>query len=291
MTLRRDLGKCGRAAVRFVVAFLLLSTAASTHSQQVGSRSLSKQVDKKIEESFNTIKKDPKSWAQSVLEAQEALGKFGYGTLFTGKVDDRTKDALRAYQNRNSLRATGDLDYSTWVQIQRDSAALTPEIPIGPMYMFNDSDWDNILTAEGVWLEQGKEPTASTPLIATRIECFKPTRTCTAATHRSTLIHIQYFDIERWDQHEIETKPDDLPCGREQIHISRAEKSVLTINTAAYKDVEACTKLFGPAAEPAVSRLGDARSLMEARLKAYREASDRILVIPADKVHTGSAKQ
>lgn len=281
---------CCRCVRLAVFSFLFL--AGQAYSQRATRQPSSNQVDKDLEKSFNEAKRDPKSWVQSVLDAQEALGKFGYGTLFTGKQDDRTKDALRSYQSRNNLAATGDLDYSTWMQLQRDKAALTRDIPIGPPYMFNDSEWNRILTAEGVWLEQGKEPNSDTPLITSRIECFKATQTCTAATHGPTLTHIQYFDVERWDQHEIETKPNDLGCGREQIHISRSEQSVLTINSAVYESVEACTKLFGPPREPMVSRLGDSRSLMNARLKAYREASDRILVIPDEvKARGASPKQ
>jgi hypothetical protein len=198
------------------------------------------------ERAWNVMKqKDPSGWAQTVLESQESLAKFGYGTLFTGRLDDRTKGALRAYQNRNVLPPTGELDYATWMRIQLDSAALRPDIPIDPMYMFSDSDWDNVLTAEGVWLEQGKEPTDKTPLTSVRIECIKSNRMCIVATHGATLIHLQYLTVERWDRFEIETQPDDLPCGRENIHISRPEKAVLSINTAVYQNVEACTKLLG----------------------------------------------
>jgi len=239
--------------------------------------------DKELEKMWNEAKqKDPQGWARSVLDAQENLAKFGYGTLFTAKLDEKTKEALRAYQRRNSLPATGDLDFATWSQIQHDSAALWLDIPLGPPYMFNDVDWDSVFTVEGIWLEQGKEPSESTPLRAARIECFKANRTCIAATRGDTLIHFQYLDVERWDRDEIATRPDDLPCGREYIQINRSQKAVLSINTAVYKDKEACTKLFGSAGEPLVSRLGDARKLMNARLKAHRAASDRVLVVPAE---------
>src|ERR1700730_11527021 len=249
--------------------------------------------NRELEHAWNGMKqKDPSGWAQTVPESQKSLAKFGYGTLFTGKLDDRTKDAVRAYQNRNKLSPTGDLDYATWTQIQLDNAALVPEIPVGPMYVFNDSDWDSVLAHEGVWLEKGREPSDKTPLTSTRIECIKSNRTCIAATHRETLIHLQYLMIERWDKYEIETQPDDLPCGREHLHISRPEKAVLSINTAVYQNVEACTKLFGPPSKPVVSRLGDVRPLMHARLKAFREARDRILIIPVDaKTDRQSTKQ
>jgi hypothetical protein len=238
--------------------------------------------DKELEQMWDEAKRDSPGWARSVLESQEKLTKFGYGTTFTAKLDDKTKEALRAYQRHSSLTITGDLDFATWTQMQHDNAALTPDIPLGPVYMFNDSDWENAFTVEGVWLEQGKDPDDRTPLRPARIECFKANRTCITATRGETLIHFQYLDVERWDKYEIATRPDDLPCGREYIHISRPEKSVLTINTAVYQNKDACTKLFGPPGQPSVSRLADAGKLREARVKAFRAASDRIVVIPAE---------
>src|SRR5580704_2054408 len=274
-----------RLTTRFsaVVVQCVLSLCASGASQSSQTpSSTQKGADKELEESFNEIRKDPRSWAQSLLESQESLAKFGYGTLFTGKLDDRTKEALRAYQGKNHLPATGDLDFATWKRIQHDGISLEADIPIGPMYVFNDSDWDNVVTAQGIWLEQGKEPTSETPLRTTRIECFKPNKVCVAATHGDTLINIQYLNIARWDKFEIETQPDDLPCGREYIEINRSQKTVLTVNTAAYKNEEACTKLFGPPGKPMISRLADDEPLINVKLKALREARDRILVIPPD---------
>jgi hypothetical protein len=226
--------------------------------------------------------KDPAGWAKSILEAQEKLATFGYGTTFTAKLDDQTKEALRSFQKRNELPITGDLNFNTWSRIQDDDLALKRDIPIGPPYLFNDSDWNNVFTAEGVWLEQGKDPDANTPLRSSRIECFKANQMCVVATNTGTLIHLQYMDIERWDEYEIVTSPDDLPCGREFTHISRPEKAVISTSTAAYKNVEACTKLFGPPSAPAVSRLGDAERLMDVRLKAHREDSERIKLISAE---------
>jgi len=258
-----------------------LAASCLSQSSQAPS-STQKATDKELEESFNEIRKDSRSWTQSVLETQESLAKFGYGTLFTAKLDDRTKEALRAYQQRNHLTATGDLDFTTWVRIQDDEGALTAGIHIGPAYLFNDKDWENAVIVQGVWLEQGKEPTSATPLRMTRIECFKSNRLCVAATSGDTLINLRYLEVERWDKFEIETRPDDLPCGREYIQINRPQKSVLTINTAVYKNEEACTKLFGPPGKPMVSRLADSEPLTELKVKAFRQASDRILVIPPD---------
>jgi Putative peptidoglycan binding domain len=264
-----------------VLCLIFLCSHSFSQNSEIRSAT-QKAEDRQLEESFNEIRRDPGSWARSLLDSQQALARFGYGTLFTAKLDDRTKEALRSYQGRNHLTATGDLDFATWQRIQRDEASVEADIPIGPMYLFNDQDWDNLLTAQGIWLEQGKEPTSGTPLKTTRIECFKPNKVCVAATHGATLITIQYLNVARWDKFEIETEPDDLPCGREYIQINRSQKTVLTVNTAAYKNEEACRKLFGPPGKPMVSRLADDEPLLNVKLKALREARDRILVIPSE---------
>lgn len=260
-------------------ALFALLLSARGYPQQ---RTSPKQVDRELEQAFSEIKQDPKSWAQSVLDAQEALGRFGYGTLFTAKLDERTQEALKSYQHHNGLPATGELDFATWLQVQHDENALTADIPLGPLYIFNDSNWDNALTTQGIWLEQSKEPSAEMIVRPSRIECFKSSNLCIAATRGDTLITLQYLTVARWDKFEIETQPDELPCGREYVQINRPQKTVLTVNTAAYKDAEACTKLFGPPGKPVISQLSDPAPLRKAKSQAYRAAHDRVMLIPTD---------
>jgi hypothetical protein len=57
---------------------------------------------------------------------------------------------------------------------------------------------------------------------------------------------------------------------------------VLGTNTAAYKNVEACTNLFGKLGEQMVSRLGDAKKIMDARWNALKAASERIMLISSE---------
>jgi peptidoglycan hydrolase-like protein with peptidoglycan-binding domain len=242
-SIARQLARSTLCFLPLVAPFVQLSLGQSKSSLKLTSK---KDRDTELVRMWKEVKdKDPAGWANSVLEAQERLARFGYGTTFTAKLDDKTKEALRRFQARNNLPVTGDLDFDTWSHIQDDDIALNRVIPMGPAYLFNDSDWNNIFTAEGVWLEQGKEPDATTPVRSSRIECFKANGMCIVATNTGTLIHLQYMDIERWDEYEIATRPDDLPCGREFIQISRPEKAVITTNTAAYKDVEAVRSCLG----------------------------------------------
>jgi hypothetical protein len=244
-----------------------------------------------LEHSWKELRaKDPAAWnkfkASLLLDAQKALAEFGYGTVFTAALDDKTQEALRTYQRRNGLPVTGDMDGRTWVRLQEDKSALGQDIPLGPLYMFSDSDWNNFVKVEGAWLEQGKEPDAATPLKTAVVECMKPANICVAANSDGTgYIQLEWFAIERWDKYEITTQPNDLPCGRETIRITKPDRTLLAINTAAYKNVEACTNLFGKPSEQMVSRLGDERKIIDARLRAFRSASDRILLVSPEAKH------
>jgi hypothetical protein len=258
-------------------------------------------VTKDSQQSWNEIKKqnaqylkelkekDPATWnrlrAQDILDAQEALASFGYGTVFTATLDDKAVEALLLYQKRSGLPVTGDVDTATVQRLTEDKAELGRHIPLGPIYTFTDPDWDNLVTIEGTRVEQGKELDARTTILPTRVECLKSTGSCIVATQTSEgseYIHLEWFEVQRWDAYEIVTKPCDLPCGRETMHINRPSKTVLLINSSAYKNVEACTKLFGPAGADSVVRLDDGRKIINARVKAFRAASNRIKLISAE---------
>lgn len=270
------------------------SDSAPPKARQEGatkdSQQLWNEMQEKNEQYLKELKeKDPAAWnklrAQQILDAQEALARFGYGTIFTATLDEKTTEALRNYQTRSGLPVTGDADTGTLRRLTEDKAELEREIPLGPVYTFDDADWKNFIKVEGLWLEQGKEPDAKTPVLPAVVECFKSAGSCTVATlgsEGSEYIRLEWYEIERWDEYEIVTKPDDLPCGRETIHINRPGKTLLVINTGAYKNAEACTKLFGPPSGESVSRLGDVSKLMHARVDALRAASNRIKLISAE---------
>jgi len=248
------------------------------------------EIQKENEQYLKELKeKDPAGWsklrAQEILDAQEDLARFGYGTVFTAILDEKTMEALRTYQKRSGLPVTGDADAATLRRLMEDKAELERHIPLGPVYSFDDSNWNDFVTIDGSWFEQGKEPDAKTPVLPARVECFKSASLCIVATQSSEgseYIHLEWFEVQRWDQFEIVTQSVDLPCGRETLQISRPDKTLLAINTAAYQNVEACTKLFGPPRGATVSRLGDGSKIMHARVAAFQTASKRIKLIPAD---------
>jgi hypothetical protein len=152
--------------------------------------------------------------------------------------------------------------------------------------MFLDSDWNNWVEVRGDWLEQGKEPDANTPEKPAVVVCLKSKSMCVMVTATSVdYLSLGHFDIERWDAYEITTQPLDLPCGRETIRITKPDRTLLATNTAAYKNVEACTNLFGKPGEQMVSRLGDPAKIRNAKLTALRAARDRIELISPEAKH------
>jgi hypothetical protein len=101
-------------------------------------------------------------------------------------------------------------------------------MPIGPLYGFFDSGWNTFVKVEGVWVEQGKKPDASTPLKTAVVECYKSASLCISANaDGSAYIKLEWFHVERWDQYKIVSEPKDIPCGRETIRITRPDHTVL----------------------------------------------------------------
>ena len=222
--------------------------------------------------------------AADILDAQETLARLGYGTIFTAALDEKTREALKLYQERSGLPTTGELDARTSLRLFKDEVALKPPSDIPPRYSFGDSNWNDFFWATGVWTSDAKRPNKESSGVSSRVECVKTMHLCIVATGGTftSEIHLEWFETARWDRYEITTKPYDLPCGREVMQISRQSKTVLAINTAVYKNVEVCTKLFGPPGKPAINRLSDGDKLIHERWAAFNSARNRLLLIPAE---------
>ena len=114
--------------------------------------------------------KDPAAWnrlrAQEILDAQEALASFGYGTIFTVTLDEKTREALRNYQTRSGIPVTGDVDTATRRRLTEDKSELERRIPLGPVYIFGDSDWNSLVTVEGFCLSRARNLTP-------KLRCFQ----------------------------------------------------------------------------------------------------------------------
>src|SRR6266404_645260 len=161
-----------------VIAACFVFSAQVTIAQKASTEDRQQQDLKLFEKEWKEMQqKDPVGWtefkASLVLDAQQSLAKFGYGTVFTSVLDDRTREALRSYQQHNGLPASGDVDVRTWMRLRDDDSTLASAPPFLPPFMFLDSEWNDFVKVEGVWLEQGKEPDAATPIRTGVVECTK----------------------------------------------------------------------------------------------------------------------
>ncbi len=172
-----------------------------------------------------------------LIGAQMGLGTLGYGTgPFNGILDDKTKRAIKAYQQNRGLSATGELDLATSDKISADIKTVNADPPHLPPFLFTDAMWDQYVSAEGTFVIEGEKQ--GMPLQTSKITCWRSWNACVEATASIfpsdwSIINVDmdFHEIERWDEHEIVTKPDDKLCVRYSMRISRMQKSVAKLRS------------------------------------------------------------
>jgi hypothetical protein len=209
-----------------------------------------------------------------VLETQMSLAKFGYGTRFTGELDNLTKGALREYQTYTGLPASGELDEPTWLAIGHDEETAgygTNRTAFLPRFYFFDGD--SYFHASGAWFEDGVAGADT----GVQIECDKSHSYCVEAWSVLGLLNIESYDISRWDDVEIIAE-SILLCGRGTLKISLQARSVIHIG------VSDGTKpgCLGPGQKPKVSvvRLGDGEEWLIKQIEADAAAKRKVIRIP-----------
>ena len=88
------------------------------------------------------------------------------------------------------------------------------------------------MQAYGSWLSEGE--LQKLPAETTSITCYKDHRICIDASAAYNLTAVSgylsvltaTYDIDRWDSHEITTKPIDYQCSRYTLRVGRENKSV-----------------------------------------------------------------
>jgi peptidoglycan hydrolase-like protein with peptidoglycan-binding domain len=189
---------------------------------------------KKFDAEIATMRREqPDQYRGLVWVVQMALGAFGFGTgPFDGVLDAKTQAAIRQYQRIRQLPQTGDLDFKTVSSITDDHETLVRKYPpYLPHLYIHTEGWDQGYTsARGTWTIVG-ERLAGIPVQTSQIQCNKARGVCIEATAElssnvlivDTIVH----PIERWDQHEITTKPvESALCVRYSLRIGRREKTV-----------------------------------------------------------------
>ncbi len=182
------------------------------------------------------------------LLAQLLLGRLGYGIgPYSGLLDEKTKKALREYQKLRNLPITGDpLSFETFEQINKDMELLDYQpVALPGLHVFLDSWSQGYVSAKGTWVLTNEK--MGLPEQASDIHCFRDRRACTEATailggkgsNRSLIVDTDFYEIERWDEYEIVTKPKEtgFGCARYIRRFNRVQKSVTglrsTISTGA----------------------------------------------------------
>jgi hypothetical protein len=111
--------------------------------------------------------------------------------------------------------------------VKRKSQIILPPLSVSV------EQWDHgFVAAEGTWIIIGEK--SGLPLQTTEISCYKDLKVCLEATailntenNGFLSVHSKQHKIDRWDQHEILTKPDSSAiCVRYTMRIGRVKKSV-----------------------------------------------------------------
>jgi hypothetical protein len=177
--------------------------------------------------------------------AQITLAQLGYGTgPFDGILDEKTQSALREYQKNRGLPITGDpLSFETVEQLRADGDAHNYRPTSLPSFHVFTDLWDSgYVSASGTWVISGER--LGFPEQTSKINCDRSLRTCTEATailsggggDRRLSVDIDTYEIERWDEHDIATKPLQFGCTRYVTRLNRLQKSVTAIRSTTSND-------------------------------------------------------
>jgi hypothetical protein len=173
----------------------------------------------------------------TTLWTQFLLGRLGYGVgPYNGVLDEKTKNALREYQKQRNLPITGDpLSFETFEQTYKDTELLDYE-PVNLPRLFVSLDfWQSgYVSGKGTWVLTNEK--MGWPEQTTHIQCLRDRRICIEATavltgegrNKTVSVDTDVYEIERWDDHEIVTKPRETSAGcvRYVRRFNRVQKSV-----------------------------------------------------------------
>ncbi len=114
-----------------------------------------------------------------------------------------------------------------------------------PVKTFSKKYWTNgYFRAEGTWVTVS--PKRAVDVNTAIVQCSKDEGQCiegTAFVFNGMLgADLNVLQIERWDEHEIVTKPDDAACARNVLRISREQNRVIEVQSV-FKTDGPCSML------------------------------------------------
>ncbi|MGA3069379.1 MAG: hypothetical protein ABSD43_04105 [Terracidiphilus sp.] len=205
------------------------------------------------DEYLKGLKEDPaeakKTYAFDVLDSQKTLGSLGYGTLFTGVVDQRTQDALSLYQMNRGIFPSGNVDVLTSFALSQDQALLNKRIISTGFFSFFAQMWNRYFSADGAWDYQNKSDYSAQ---ASNIECDPKSRLCKESDAifgfgTALVVGTKDYSITKWDDYRILAEFTDLPCERDQLEIVRDTQKVTLHMISVDKTNPSCKDLMGEA--------------------------------------------
>jgi len=244
--------RVGVLTILFVFSLATMALSQSTNEEErkerseyeTGLRSLQRNNPKKYENN----RKIATLWTQLLL------GRLGYGIgPYDGLLDKETKNALKAYQEQRNLPITGDpLSFETFEQISKDTDSLDYKPANLPSLFISLDSWESgYVSGKGTWVLSNEK--TGWPEQTTHIQCLRNQSICIEATavimgkggDKSLRVDTEMYEIERWDAHEIVTKPKETSsgCVRYVRRFNKVQKSVTglrsTISTGEFcKGVE-----------------------------------------------------
>jgi hypothetical protein len=181
------------------------------------------------------------------LLAEMHLGRLGFepGPL-DGVSDDKLRGTVQDFERARGLPVTGDpVSDRTLATLMAENELLDHHSVALPFRHFGDSMWkEGFASATGTWAFQNGEK-MGWPEQASEIDCFRDRGECVEAlavvTDGDTKTHalsvdLNYYDIERWDEHEIVTKPLERTCVRYVMRFNRVQKSVTAVRSTISKE-------------------------------------------------------
>ncbi len=207
-------------------------------------------AQQRAEKELAELRKKPEEFRTLVTGVQIFLGRFGYGVgPFTGALDQKTQNALKAYQKKTGLHESGEIDFPTLKRLTEDDRVLNRIVPLLPAHVVRDQKWDKWVEVQGTWML--KEGNTDDVLHTSRITCMREFQRCIASTASlvnasvaQLLVHTHVYDIKEWDQDKIVSHPyDGEPCANSILRISKSPLIVTRFVSLQKSPTGQCSKV------------------------------------------------
>jgi len=197
-----------------------------------------------------------------LIEAQETLGRLGYGIAISGELDAPTRRAFREFARRHGVPLTDSLSAEMELALKYSS-----DRSFVPFALHDLTVWTSNWTAPsyGSVHAQGTWSPADPPRQTSSIWCYHDLRVC-RETVAYVLMGNLYTDeieytVELWDNEEL-TARSNSTCMSDKLTINRSQESLVLVRSARGADLEFCVRTRSANRE-SVSRLVDGRTVTD----------------------------